>query len=729
MEKELDPAREEPLGAGTGPDPARLPLEEVIDLSVARPLLEGALELTGIPAAILDLRGRAVLTSKWEEICGRFHRTHPVTKAACVESDTLPGRNVPPGTFLDHRCPNGLRDLSAPLVVCGRHVGNLLVGQFFYEDETVDLEGFRTRARQLGFDEEAYLDAVSRVPRWSREKLAAVMRHYGGIAQVVSAVATRTFELSGMLEERDRLVASLATSEERLQLAADAADLGIWYRDVGTGRVQGDARACAQFDVDHREGSLEEILARVHPDDVQVLREKSALVVHWPAEAGRASLEYRVLLANGEIRWLSVVVKPLYKGTGSERRVVGVLGTSQDVTARKRAEEVQLRAQKLEALGTLAGGVAHDFNNILLAIRGNVRLVQAELSEGHPARDFVREIDRAGTRAVGLVRQILAFARPRKSEKIASRLAPVAEEALRLLRATLPAEVVIGTRWDPEAPSAAVDTGQVHQAVVNLVTNAAQAIGRKPGRIDVELSARTIGAAEAVELHGILPGRYACLSVHDDGCGMDAATLARSFDPFFTTKGTGEGTGLGLSIVHGIMRAHGGTAFIRSAPGQGTAVSLFFPAEEAPVEAEREIGSQPQRTRIERLLVVDDDEAIALLSQHSLGRLGYAVTSFTDPVAAVAAFTAAPFSFDALVTDLSMPGMNGFEVTSRILSVRPDLPVVITSGYVRPEDEEAAARLGVRAVIEKANTVEEMAGALDRIFQPGTPGPSVPRTS
>jgi CheY-like chemotaxis protein len=364
--------------------------------------------------------------------------------------------------------------------------------------------------------------------------------------------------------------------------------------------------------------------------------------------------------------------------------------------------------------------VAHDFNNVLMAIRGNASLAAEELPAGHPVREFVAEIDRAGLRAVALVRQILTFARPEESARTVVPLGPVVDEALRLLRSTLPAEIAIRTTWQEGLPPVAVDVGQVHQAVVNLVTNAAHAIGRRPGRIDLDLSLRDVGEESATLPPGIGSGPYVCLSVRDDGCGMDGATLARVFDPFFTTKKMGEGTGLGLSIVHGIMRAHGGAVDLRSRPEQGTTVTLRFPAVEAPAEPAPALRPESARHRTERILVVDDDEAIAILSRRSLGRLGYVVTTYTDPVEAVAAFTRAPDAYDAVVTDISMPGMTGFDVAGALLAIRPGLPLVITSGYIRPEDEAAAVRLGVKALIAKPDTVDELAGVLDRIFQAGS---------
>ncbi len=388
-----------------------------------------------------------------------------------------------------------------------------------------------------------------------------------------------------------------------------------------------------------------------------------------------------------------------------------------DITDRKRSEEALVRTQKLEALGTLAGGVAHDFNNILVAIRGYAALAASDLAEDDPVRRYIDEIERAGVRASALVRRILTFAKPQRSVSVAGPLAPVVDESLKLLRATIPALIEIRTQWDADAPPSAIDAVQVQQVVLNVVNNAVDAIGPRAGVIALRLERADVAAGSAP---GLEAGTYARLSVTDDGAGIDPATLERVLDPFFTTKPAGKGTGLGLSTVHGIMKGHGGCVAIVSQPGRGTRVDLYFPAATAPspsTSAAAPEALQARSHRVERLLYVDDEEAILFLARKLLGREGYRVTTFDAPRAALAEFLAHPADFDALISDISMPTMSGFDLAAEFLAVRPDLPVVITSGFVRPEDEDRAARLGVRAILSKPNSVEDLATTLDRIFR------------
>jgi nitrogen-specific signal transduction histidine kinase/CheY-like chemotaxis protein len=388
-----------------------------------------------------------------------------------------------------------------------------------------------------------------------------------------------------------------------------------------------------------------------------------------------------------------------------------------DVTDRRNAADALSAAHKLESLGVLARGIAHDFNNILYAIRGNASLAEAELPEGHAVAQYVREIDKAARRAACLVDQILSFSSPKAPSRMVTQLSPVVDEALRLLRPAVPATIDIAVDWGTALPPVAVNAVLVHEIVVNVVTNAANAIGSRKGRIGLKLEEVALDERDAPLSPDLSPGRFVLLTVKDDGCGMDSSTLERAFDPFYTTREAGGGTGLGLSIVHGLMKGHSGAVLVSSEVGRGTTFRLYFPAADETSLAAPESRPPESRVRTERILIVDDEEAIVLLVPDLLTRLGYRPTALTDPREALALVRAAPDAFDAIVTDVSMPGMTGFELAREILAIRPGLPVIVTSGYVRPEYELEAARLGIAEIIRKPDTVDQLAGALDRIFR------------
>ncbi len=395
---------------------------------------------------------------------------------------------------------------------------------------------------------------------------------------------------------------------------------------------------------------------------------------------------------------------------------VSILEVNADITGRRHAEELQTRSQKLEALGTLAGGIAHDFNNILLAIHGNANLAMADLPEEHPAQQSLAEILKAGTRASELVKRILGFSRPQEQKKQALQVQPVIEEALKLIRATLPARVRFDTHFAPDVPPAKVDAGQIHQVVVNLATNAAHAIGEKNGTIVVRLDAVTVSADDRRSAANLQEGPYVRLFVSDDGCGMDRATLNRIFDPFFTTKKQGEGTGLGLSVVHGIVSSHNGAISVTSHLGEGTAFHLYFPVATEKPEIKTETVLETPQQRSEHVLYVDDEEALVFLATRLLERNGYRVTGFTDAISALKEFRANPQVYDVVVTDLSMPRMSGFELTEEVHKIRREIPVVLTSGYLQAEDQQKAESLGIRELIQKPASANLLAGALQRIL-------------
>jgi len=367
-------------------------------------------------------------------------------------------------------------------------------------------------------------------------------------------------------------------------------------------------------------------------------------------------------------------------------------------------------------LRVLSGGIAHDFNNILSAMSGYVELARLELPSGHPVQESLNYIAKGCVRATELVRRIVAFSHAQETRQEALCLQPAVEETLKLLRSTLPATLELRTHFQPDLPPVSIQSSQLHQIVVNLATNAAYAVGSQSGWIEFRLEGVTVDEQLQASAPGLPPGRHVCLSVRDNGCGMDRPTQAKIFDPFFSTKPFGQGTGLGLAVVHGIVQSCGGAIVVDSQPGVGTAFRLFFPVVEHPSEKPVPAAKAIPVGRGAHVLYVDDEEPLVFLAKRMLQRLGYIVTGFTDPAGAVQAFQSRPHDFDAVITDLSMPGMSGYDLAKKILEIRPDMPIVMTSGYVRPEDQEAALGLGIRALIFKPNTVDELASAVDRIL-------------
>jgi len=397
---------------------------------------------------------------------------------------------------------------------------------------------------------------------------------------------------------------------------------------------------------------------------------------------------------------------------GANGEPLGFATVQHDMRETKRLEAQLKQAQKMEAIGTLAGGIAHDFNNILGAILGNVELARTAVGPGHPVLEELAEIAQAGRRATGLIKQILAFSRRRESTKRVVRLADVIQEVTGLLRSTISANVELAISTKEGTPNILADANQIHQVLLNLCTNAWQSLEGKPGRIEIHVDRAVVDAPASAG--GAAQGRYARLVVTDDGRGMDDATIERIFDPFFTTKEPGVGTGLGLSVVHGIVKDHNGTISVTSAPGAGASFAILFPEYAGEAEATEPRARDPYRGRGEHVLFLDDEEALVRLARRLLERLGYRVTGFSDAEAALASVRDDPTRFDLAITDFNMPGLSGVQVAELLRMIRPDLPVILTSGNITDDLRESAAHAGVSHVLHKPSTMEELAEVVHR---------------
>jgi PAS domain S-box-containing protein len=434
-------------------------------------------------------------------------------------------------------------------------------------------------------------------------------------------------------------------------------------------------------------------------------------------ETVREELDIRI--ADGSLIILDTIFSPLFD---TEGRVMQVVGSGVEVTARKKAEamrqklEAQLwQAQKMEALGALAGGVAHDFNNILTAIAGNAELAKLDVGADHPAAASIAEISKASQRAKFLVQQILAFSRKQSSERICIALEPVVEECAAMLRATLPATVDLRVHCAREVPNVLADANQIHQVLLNLSTNAWHSLSGQTGRIQIDLETTAIDKQVSQQLPNLQVGLYACLRVTDDGVGMNDATLARIFEPFYTTKSVGEGTGLGLSVVDGIIKSHDGAIRVTSTPGAGSVFELFLPAAEGTAAPQLHVvPTAAARGNGQHILYLDDDEALVSLTVKLLRRKGFDVHGFTAPQKALEILRADSQRFDLVVTDYSMPGTSGIQVAKELRQLRPDLPVVLASGYVTDDLKLRAREVGVRHVIYKPQTVTELCEVVQR---------------
>jgi len=386
---------------------------------------------------------------------------------------------------------------------------------------------------------------------------------------------------------------------------------------------------------------------------------------------------------------------------------------------RERLMAALRQSQKMEAVGTLAGGVAHDFNNMLTPILGYTELVMAKLPPGDTLRHELGEVKKSALRAKDLVRRILAFSRQKGPELICMALQPVLEECLKMLRSTLPATIAFHEDIAADCGQIMADPIQVQQILINLCTNAAHAMEGSGGTLEVSL--REIGVNQGDTLAGqeCRSGKYLRLVVSDTGCGMEKATLERIFEPYFTTKEQGKGTGIGLALVHGIVKGHGGYLSVYSEPGQGTVFSLYFP-----VGCDfDEQSSKAKDTSVphgsERVLLVDDEEDVLTMLKEMSEHLGYQVTAVSDSTEAYALFHSRPEEFDLVITDQTMPGLTGSVLAQKIFALKPGMPIIICTGFSEALTDGKAKELGLAGYIMKPVVMSDFARIVRRALEGG----------
>ncbi|NQT69314.1 MAG: response regulator [Desulfobacteraceae bacterium] len=390
------------------------------------------------------------------------------------------------------------------------------------------------------------------------------------------------------------------------------------------------------------------------------------------------------------------------------------LQVATDTTPFKNAEKEQKRlesqlrqTQKMEAIGTLAGGIAHDFNNILSAIIGYTEIAMHDAPKGSELQITLQKVLKGGDRAKDLVKQILTFSRQSEIEPKPVKVKAIVTEALKLLRASLPTTIEV--RLNLQSNSAVMaDPTQIHQIVMNLCANAGQAMHAKGGILDINLKEVKLDSEFAAQHPGIVPGAYINLNVGDTGHGIPAEIQDRIFDPFFTTRGKVEGTGMGLSVVHGIVTSHGGAMTVASEPGTGSVFSVFLPVIEEWFELETEVEKTILKGT-ERILFIDDEEPLTDMGKRMLESLGYDVVATTSSIEALELFKAQADRFDLVITDLTMPHMTGENLAKELMQIRPDVPVILCTGFSARIDEKKAMAMGIRAFISKPILKHEIA--------------------
>ncbi len=780
-----------------------LNLADVVDCDEIQSLMDDFYALTDIGVGIIDLEGNVLVGTGWQDICTKFHRVHPETARNCIESDTLLASDVAPGTFKAYKCKNNLWDMVTPIRVGERHVGNLFLGQFFFEGETPNLDVFREQARRYGFDEEAYLEAYQSIPRWPRQMIDAVMTFYCNLIGVITRLSYAQIKLARMSD-------SLRQSEYRFRSFVENANDMVYALSP-----EGVFTYMSPNWLDFMGEPAEQVIGKsfepyVHPEDVRLCR--AFLEKTLTKGVKQSSVEYRIRHRDGSWRWHVSNGSPVQDESGT---VTGIVGIARDMTKVKQAEEAlvqseksyrdifdnssdcifihdavtgaildvnrttcetfgysveeikrlnvgdlslnqppytsaealvwvrktcmegpqrfewlakdrngrliwfennllhakiagkdsilvfgrniddrkhaeteheklqaQLRhAQKMEAVGRLAGGVAHDFNNMLGIIIGHADMILENTGPEEPLYSDLMEIRKAGVRSADLTRQLLTFARKQIVTPKVIDLNKTVEGMLKMLQRLIGEDIDMA--WIPGKSvwPIIIDPSQIDQILANLCVNARDAIA-DVGKVTIETCNIVFDEDYCRNHAGFVAGEYAMLAVSDNGCGIDAETLTQVFEPFFTTKELGKGTGLGLATVYGAVKQNNGFINVYSEPGQGSTFKIYLPRHKAKVvPLSLKKSGMPHAFADETVLLVEDEPTILKMTAMMLERQGYTVLRAGTPGEAIRMAKQYAGNIHLLMTDVVMPEMNGRDLAGNILSLYPGIKCLFISGY------------------------------------------------
>lgn len=689
--------------------------EDLFNLDDIQRLQDAFARATGVASMIYRPDGTPITKqSNFTRLCGTIVRATEKGRASCYQSGAALGRYRENGPTVRTCLSAGLWDAGAGIVVEGRHIANWLIGQV--RDETQSEDKMRAYAREIGADEEAFLEAFREVPTMSRERFEQIAELLFIFAKQLSAVAYQNVQQARYINERKRAEEALRQSEEGYRLLVDNLKDLVVQVDAAGRFLFVSPSYCELFGKTMEELLGREFMPLVHEED----RASTAAAMEGLSRPPHtAYMEQRAMTKDGW-RWLAWWDKAVLDREGN---VAAIVGVGRDITEKRLAEESRMRlqaqlnqAQKMESVGILAGGVAHNFNNLLQAMSGNIQMLLMSKAGDDPEAQRLQVVSRSIDRAANLVRRLLLFSRKAESQKRTVNLNHEVEEAVKILERTIPRMVAVELCLQPDLWPVKADPVQVGQVVLNLGSNAADAMPQG-GRLVIETRNVVLDGESLRDNAEAKTNEYILLRVSDTGLGMDKETLKHVFDPFFTTKEVGKGTGLGLATVYGIVKGHGGFILCDSEPGQGTVFRIYLPAAEGSGAAE--VKPHPGAVSPgegETILAVDDDEQVLNLTREALEDYGYAVLTASSGEEALAVYTQEMGRIAMVIMDLGVPGMGGRQCLQKLLAVDPKARVFIVSGYGGGGLAEELQQAGAMGFLGKPYQLRELLAKMREIL-------------
>jgi len=690
-----------------------LELSDLIDTKALQSIMEDFYKLTGMLGALLDLSGNVLVAVGWQDICVKFHRQNSESCKNCLESDTILTKNVQPGKFKAYKCKNHLWDMVTPLIVGNRHIGNVFIGQFFYEDEMPDIEVFRQQARLYGFDEEEYLAALESVPHFSPETVKTCMQFYVKLAEIISTLSYNAVNMARTLAEREKAEFALAAEKEHLDVTLSSIGDGVITTDT-----EGEIVMLNKVAEKLTEWSSEEAVGRPLEEVLNMVNESTNKKCDSPVEkvietGNIVELENHTCLktkSGNEI----IIAESAAPIRDSKSNIIGVVIVFRDMTEKNRLDESLQRTQKLESLGILAGGIAHDFNNLLGGIFGYIEMAKEETTDNNVSNLLAESLSSID-RAKGLTQQLLTFAKGGLPIKNIETLFPFAKNIVQFALSG----TSVSCKFDIQDKlwSSNFDKNQIAQVIENLTINAQQAM---PNGGQVKLTAENISILENKHTD-LSPGNYVKISLKDYGIGIPKEFLTRIFDPYYTTKS--DGHGLGLASCYSIVKKHAGCIDVQSKPGKGSTFNLYLPAT-SDAKSTTENKEKKLHKGVGTFLVMDDEKTILDITKRMLESFGYNVILAEDGQEAIDIFMSMEKEnkkLAGMLFDITISGnIGGKEAIDEIRKICKETPAFVASGYSSDPIMAEPKKYGFNASICKPFMRKELSKMLEDHLTPET---------